>query len=127
MCAGCEQFINIQFDVGMMVGTGEYHQKIPNTTTDPLWHSSDHEYVIGINGLQSIDELPAVLFAGIKNATDRPQSNQDTDTDIFVDGWHNLRIKMGENGALTPLLAAWISHILYAGLASVMLYRSFRL
>ena len=38
-----------------------------------------------------------------------------------------IGLKMGENGALTPLLAAWISHILYAGLASVMLYRSFRL
>ena len=82
----------------MMVGTGEYHQKIPNTTTDPSWYSSDHEYIIGINGLQSIDDLPAVLFEGIKNATNRPQSSQDTDTDIFVDGRHNLRIKMGENG-----------------------------
>lgn len=38
-----------------------------------------------------------------------------------------IGLKMGENGALPPLLAAWISHILYGGLACVMLYRSFRL
>lgn len=38
-----------------------------------------------------------------------------------------IGLKMGENGALTPLVAAWISHWIFAGLASVMLYRSFRL
>jgi lipopolysaccharide export system permease protein len=38
-----------------------------------------------------------------------------------------IGLKMGENGALTPFWAAWISHVLYAGVASVMLYRSFRL
>lgn len=38
-----------------------------------------------------------------------------------------IGLKMGENGALTPFLAAWISHFIYAGVASVMLYRSFRL
>lgn len=38
-----------------------------------------------------------------------------------------IGLKMGENGALSPFLAAWISHFLYAGVASVMLYRSFRL
>ncbi len=38
-----------------------------------------------------------------------------------------IGLKMGENGALTPFMAAWISHYVYALLASVMLYRSFRL
>lgn len=38
-----------------------------------------------------------------------------------------IGLKMGENGALTPFLAAWISHFIYAGVASIMLYRSFRL
>lgn len=38
-----------------------------------------------------------------------------------------IGLKMGENGALTPFLAAWISHFLYGGVASIMLYRSFRL
>lgn len=38
-----------------------------------------------------------------------------------------IGLKMGENGALTPFWAAWISHVVYASLASVMLYRSFRL
>ena len=38
-----------------------------------------------------------------------------------------IGLKMGENGALTPFMAAWISHYVYALLASIMLYRSFRL
>lgn len=38
-----------------------------------------------------------------------------------------IGLKMGENGALTPFWAAWISHFIYGFLAMVMLYRSFRL
>ncbi len=38
-----------------------------------------------------------------------------------------IGLKMGENGALTPFWAAWISHAIYSGVAIVMLYRSFRL
>lgn len=38
-----------------------------------------------------------------------------------------IGLKMGENGALSPFWAAWISHFIYGGVASVMLYRSFRL
>lgn len=38
-----------------------------------------------------------------------------------------IGLKMGENGALTPFVAAWISHAIYAAIAFVMLYRSFRL
>lgn len=38
-----------------------------------------------------------------------------------------IGLKMGENGALAPFVAAWISHAIYAALAFVMLYRSFRL
>ena len=38
-----------------------------------------------------------------------------------------IGLKMGENGALSPFWAAWNSHFIYAGLAFVMLYRSFRL
>lgn len=38
-----------------------------------------------------------------------------------------IGLKMGENGALTPFWAAWISHLIYGGIATVMLYRSFRL
>ena len=37
-----------------------------------------------------------------------------------------IGLKMGENGALTPFVAAWISHFLFFGVASAMLYRSFR-
>ena len=97
MCAGCEQFINIRFEGTMGVGSGEYHEKIPNTTTDPSWHSSDHEYVIGVGGLQKIEDLPAVLFEGIQNAVGRPTDN-DTATDLYIDSRHNVRIKKGEDG-----------------------------
>lgn len=38
-----------------------------------------------------------------------------------------IGLKMGENGALSPFWAAWISHAIYGGVATVMLYRSFRL
>ncbi|MBO7383134.1 MAG: LptF/LptG family permease [Fibrobacter sp.] len=38
-----------------------------------------------------------------------------------------IGLKMGENGALTPFFAAWISHFAFAGISGVMLYRSFRL
>jgi len=38
-----------------------------------------------------------------------------------------IGLKMGENGALSPFWAAWNSHFIYASLAFVMLYRSFRL
>ena len=38
-----------------------------------------------------------------------------------------IGLKMGENGALSPFFAAWISHFLFAGVACSMLYRSFRL
>lgn len=38
-----------------------------------------------------------------------------------------IGLKMGENGALTPFWAAWISHFIFAGVAGTMLYRSFRL
>lgn len=38
-----------------------------------------------------------------------------------------IGLKMGENGALTPFWAAWISHAIYGFLSIVMLYRSFRL
>ena len=36
-------------------------------------------------------------------------------------------MKMGENGALYPMLGAWIGHIVFAMIAIWMLYRSFRL
>jgi lipopolysaccharide export system permease protein len=38
-----------------------------------------------------------------------------------------IGLKMGENGALTPFMGAWISHLVFGALASTMLYRSFRL
>lgn len=38
-----------------------------------------------------------------------------------------IGLKMGENGALSPFWAAWISHFIYGGVSIVMLYRSFRL
>lgn len=38
-----------------------------------------------------------------------------------------IGLKMGENGALTPFWAAWVSHFIYGGVAWIMLYRSFRL
>lgn len=38
-----------------------------------------------------------------------------------------IGLKMGENGALYPLLAAWIGHIVFAVIAAWMLGRSFRL
>lgn len=38
-----------------------------------------------------------------------------------------IGIKMGENGALSPLLGAWIGHILFGCIALFMLHRSFRL
>ncbi len=38
-----------------------------------------------------------------------------------------IGIKMGENGALSPLLSAWIGHILFGCIALFMLHRSFRL
>ena len=38
-----------------------------------------------------------------------------------------IGLKMGENGALSPFLAAWISHFIFGGVACAMLYRSFRL
>ena len=38
-----------------------------------------------------------------------------------------IGLKMGENGALSPFWAAWISHFIYGGVSVVMLYRSFRL
>ena len=41
--------------------------------------------------------------------------------------FERIGLKMGENGALTPFWAAWISHFIYGGVAVVMLYRSFRL
>ena len=41
--------------------------------------------------------------------------------------FERIGLKMGENGALTPFWAAWISHFVYGGVAVVMLYRSFRL
>ncbi|MBR2211001.1 MAG: LptF/LptG family permease [Fibrobacter sp.] len=38
-----------------------------------------------------------------------------------------IGLKMGENGALSPFMGAWISHLVFGALASTMLYRSFRL
>ena len=38
-----------------------------------------------------------------------------------------IGLKMGENGALTPFWAVWLSHFVYGGVATIMLYRSFRL
>lgn len=38
-----------------------------------------------------------------------------------------IGLKMGENGALYPMLGAWIGHIVFAMIAIWMLYRSFRL
>ncbi len=37
-----------------------------------------------------------------------------------------IGLKMGENGALHPILGAWIGHILFAVVAVWLLYRSFR-
>ena len=38
-----------------------------------------------------------------------------------------IGLKMGENGALNPMLGAWIGHIIFAVVAIWMLHRSFRL
>ncbi len=38
-----------------------------------------------------------------------------------------IGLKMGENGALYPVLGAWIGHIVFAVVAFFVLYRSFRL
>ena len=38
-----------------------------------------------------------------------------------------IGLKMGENGALSPMLGAWIGHIVFAVVAVWMLRRSFRL
>ncbi len=37
-----------------------------------------------------------------------------------------IGLKMGENGAVDPMLGAWIGHIIFAVIAVGMLYRSFR-
>ncbi len=38
-----------------------------------------------------------------------------------------IGLKMGENGALSPILSAWVAHFIFALISVVMLYRSFRL
>lgn len=38
-----------------------------------------------------------------------------------------IGLKMGENGALSPIFSAWVAHLIFALISIVMLYRSFRL
>ena len=71
LCGGCKQYINIVFDKDMSIGTSTL------TTSPTDYYRKD--YVIGIGGATTADDLAEALFKGIANAPGRT-----TSSDIYV-------------------------------------------
>ena len=91
-CAECNQYINIKFDA--------------HATTSTLERGADSdnmEYVIGVQSLTSLSDLPKAIFDGIGSTSyaTREQSSAngayapkpDSADQVLIDGYHDLHIE----------------------------------
>ena len=103
LCGYCSQFINIKFDKTLGV--------LDSTYTSYANNSREHcEYVIGIGGVYTAEELEEALFEGIKNAAGKSTTAEgiygghyaaedDSDDSVMIDEYHNVRIAKKEDGS----------------------------
>lgn len=87
-CAACSQYINIKFDA--------------NSTTSSIQRTgfySNIDYTIGVQGLQSLDDLPKAIFDGIATLDFSTRKNhalegdEDSADRVLIDGHHDLHIE----------------------------------
>ncbi|MBR4382269.1 MAG: flagellin [Selenomonadaceae bacterium] len=106
LCGGCRQYINIVFDKDMSIGTST----LSTSATDSL----RKDYVIGIGGATTTDDLAEALFEGIANAPGRSTANDiyvtygDGSKELVcvgVDSNHNVRIAKNPNYSDDPTVA----------------------
>ena len=90
LCGGCEQFINIVFDASKSAAESTYGR--PHGAQG---NGKAKEFVIGVKNVQSAEDLPQAIFAGIyanASATSSSYYDDSTPDNVQVDFNHQLRI-----------------------------------
>ena len=90
LCTQCTQFVSIVFSTDRDLGTGERQDPV---TTDPDLIKC-RQYIIGINGAETAEDLANAVYDGITSAN---RAYGDTGSDINIIGEHNLTISRSGN------------------------------
>ena len=90
LCSQCTQFVSIVFSTDRDLGTGERQDPV---TTDP-YLTRCRQYIIGINGEETAEDLANAVYDGITSAN---RAYGDTGSDINIIGEHDLTISRSGN------------------------------
>ena len=90
LCSQCTQFVSIVFSTERDLGTGERQDPV---TTDPDLLKC-RQYIIGINGAETADDLANAVYDGITAAN---REYGDTGSDVNVIGEHDVTISRSGN------------------------------
>ncbi len=71
MCDGCKQFDSIVFTADEPIGYGRYMASV--NTNSPV-ESECTQYIIGIGGAQTVEDLAEAIYKGIKAANNTPEA-----------------------------------------------------
>lgn len=90
LCSQCAQFVSIVFSTERDLGSGERQDPV---TTDPNLMKC-RQYIIGINGAQSADDIANAVYDGMTSAN---RAHGDTGSDVNIIGDHQLTIARSGN------------------------------
>ena len=98
LCGACNQYINIKFDGS---ANTTFYDPNPSTT-----NRQAREFVIGIQGIQSLADLPKMIFDGIASTSRTTSTAVDPDTadNVLIDQSHQVRIAKDPNDPTKYLL-----------------------
>lgn len=90
LCSGCSQYLNMKFDSTTDVSSYNSNPDSGNTLA--------REYIIGIKGLTSMDQLASYIFNGIKSSNSANSSAGDV---IQIDSNHSVNMEKQSDGTYT--------------------------
>ena len=95
LCSTCTQFVSVVLSTDRELGSGERQDPV---TTDPDLIKC-RQYIIGINGAETAEDLANAVYDGIVSAN---RAYGDTGSDVNIMGDHTLTIsRSGNNVSIT--------------------------
>lgn len=114
LCSGCTQFVSIVLSTDRELGSGERQAPV---TSDPDLLKC-RQYIIGINGAQTAEDITNAVYDGIIAAN---RSYGDSGSDVNIIGEHGLTINRSGNNVFITQTEATVFYqpVFYEGTKGV--------
>ena len=116
LCTGCLQFVSVVFSMDRDVGTGERQDPVE---TDSGSLANCRQYIIGINGAETAEDLANAVYDGMIAAN---RAHGDTGSAVNIIGEHDLTISRSGNSVSISQMSLYesgLQPIFYEGTKGV--------